>query len=200
MSILDGLAQLFASEPDCEVVARVTDGEQALKAVREHKPDILVLDLRMPVKDGLAVLRELRQEALATQVVLLTAVENDDLFEAIRLGAQGVVLKDMASKLLLRAVRDVHAGHKWIEKGTATQAMDKLLQRATGLQDLTHALTSREIQVARLIAKGHPSKVVAGMLSITEGTVKLHLHHVYEKLGLDGRMALVRYLQGRGLV
>ncbi len=197
--VLEGLAQLFASEPDCEVVARATDGDQALLAVRELRPDILVLDLRMPRKDGLAVLREMQREASRTRVVVLTAVDNDDLLEAIRLGVRGVVLKDMASKLLLRAVRAVHAGGKWIEKDTATHAMDKLLEREAGLQDLSHALTSRELEVARLIAKGLSNKEAAKQLTITEGTAKLHLHHVYEKLNIDGRMALVRYLRSKGL-
>ena len=197
--VLDGLAHLFASEPDCEVVARVTDGEQALKAVRDLKPDILVLDLRMPVKDGLAVLRELKREASPAQVVVMTAVDSGDLLEAIRLGARGVVLKDMASKLLLRAVRDVHSGKKWIEKGTATQAMDELLKREAAVGDIGHPMTARELQIARMVASGVRNSAVAEQLSITEGTVKLHLHHVYEKLGVDGRMALVRYLQSKGL-
>jgi two-component system nitrate/nitrite response regulator NarL len=198
--VLDGLAQLFASDPDCEVVARVTDGEQALKAVREHKPDILVLDLRMPVKDGVTVLRELRNEALPTQVVLLTAVESDDLFDAIRLGARGVVLKDMASKLLLDAIRNVHAGGTWIERNTAGAALDRLHGHDSQKSGALSTLTSRELEVARLTAQGLPNKTVADRLGITEGTAKLHLHHVYEKLGIDGRMALVRYLQGYGAI
>jgi DNA-binding NarL/FixJ family response regulator len=197
--VLEGLAQLFGSEPDCEVVARATDGEQALQAVRTHRPDILVLDLRMPVKDGLTVLREMKSEALATNAVVLTAVDNDDLLEAIRLGARGVVLKDMASSLLLRAVREVHAGRKWIEKGTATHAMDALLERERALGEIGHTLTPRELEVARLTAQGYPNKIVAEKLSITEGTAKLHLHHVYEKLGVNGRMALLRYLRDKGL-
>jgi DNA-binding NarL/FixJ family response regulator len=195
--VLDGLAQLFASEPDCEVVARVLDGDQALDAVRKYQPDILVLDLRMPVKDGLTVLREMKRDTLPTQVVVLTAVDSDDLMEALRLGVRGVVLKDMATKLLVRAVREVHAGHKWIEKDTATHAMDRLLQREAAVGEIGRTLTPRELEVARLTAKGHSSKVVASKLSITEGTVKLHLHHVYEKLDVDGRMALVRYLRSK---
>jgi len=198
--VLDGLAQLFASEPDCEVVARASDGVEALAAVRKHRPDILVLDLRMPHMDGVAVLRELRQEALPTRVVVLTAVDSGGLLEAIRLGVRGVVLKDMATKLLVRAVREVHAGGKWIEKGIATRAMGTLLDREVAVEEIGHTLTARELEVARLTAKGHSNKVVAELLSITEGTVKLHLHHVYEKLGVDGRMALVRYLQSRGLL
>jgi len=198
--VLDGLARLFDSEPDCQVVARVSDGAEALAAVREHRPDVLVLDMRMPRMDGVAVLREMRQEALPTRVVMLTAMDNGDLLEAIRLGARGAVLKDMATKLLVRAVREVHAGGKWIEKGIATRAMGTLLEREGAVEGFGDKLTAREVEVARLTAKGHANKVVAEKLSITEGTVKLHLHHIYEKLGVDGRMALVRYLQSRGLI
>jgi len=198
--VLEGLAQLFATEAGFEVVACAADGDETLTCVCKHRPDILVLDLRMPGKDGLEVLREIRREALPTRVVVLTAADSSDLMEAIRLGVQGVVLKDMATKLLVRAVREVHAGGKWIEKGVATRALDTLLEREVATEAFGDVLTPREAEVARLTAKGNPNKVVAETLSITEGTVKLHLHHVYEKLELDGRMALVRYLQSRGLL
>jgi DNA-binding NarL/FixJ family response regulator len=198
--VLAGLAEIFKAEGDFEVVACVSDGAQALAAVREHKPDVLVLDLRMPVKDGVAVLREMKEEALPTPVVLMTAVDSGDLLEAIQLGVRGVVLKDMAAKLLVRAVREVHVGRKWIEKGTATQAMDKLLQREAAAGEVGHALTLRELQISRLVASGERNSAVAEKLSITEGTVKLHLHNIYRKLGIDGRMALVQYLRSKGLI
>jgi two-component system, NarL family, nitrate/nitrite response regulator NarL len=199
--VLDGLAQLFGSERDFDVVARAADGDEALAAVRRHRPDVLVLDLRMPRKDGLAVIRELRSEGLSPRVVVLTASrESGDVFEAINLGVEGVVLKDMATSLLVRCVREVHAGRKWIERGAASDAVDALRGRQSKQRNLEAILTPRELQVARLTAKGHPNKVVAERLSITEGTAKLHLHHVYEKLAIDGRMALVQYMQGRGLL
>jgi two-component system nitrate/nitrite response regulator NarL len=193
--VLAGLAEIFRAEADFEVVACVRDGEQALAALREHKPDILVLDLRMPFKDGLAVLREMQHEALTTPVVVLTAAEGEDVFEAIRLGVRGVVMKDMASNLLIDAVRKVHAGGTWIERDSAGDALDRLLGRDARTDSFSNLLTPRELEVARLTAKGLSNKVAAEKLSITEGTFKLHLHHVYEKLGVDGRMALVRYLE-----
>jgi len=198
--VLDGLAQLFGSQSDFDVVARAADGDEALAAVRRHRPDVLVLDLRMPRKDGLAVIRELRSEGLSPHVVVLTASrESGDVFEAIALGVEGVVLKDMATSLLLRCVREVHAGGKWIERGAASGAVDALRNRQSKERDLGAILTPRELDVARLTARGYPNKVVAEKLSITEGTAKLHLHHVYEKLAIDGRMALARYLQSRGI-
>ena len=197
--VLDGLEQLFLLEKDCEVVARARNGDEALRAVRQFQPDVLVLDLRMPGKDGLEVLGEMRREALPTRVVILSAMNSDDLFEAIRLGARGVVLKDMAPRLLMQCVRTVHAGGKWLEKGVATCAVDKLLECEAGIKAMAETLTPRELQVARMIAKGVPSKTVASRLAITEGTAKLHLHHVYEKLKVEGRVGLMRFMHSRGL-
>lgn len=197
--VLDGLTQVCSREPDFEIVACSKNGNEALEAVRRHRPDILVLDIRMPEKDGLAVVREMSRDKLPTRVIILTAVGQDEVFEAIQLGVHGVVLKDMAASLLVHCVREVHAGRKWLEKGYATRAVEKLLQRVAGTRDFARALTPRELQVAQMTAKGMHHKVIAEKLSITEGTAKLHLHHVYDKLKLDGRVALMQYLRSREL-
>lgn len=197
--VLDGLKQLFTLEPDFEIVACAKSGDEALEIVRRSRPDILVLDIRMPGKDGLAVLRELAREKLPTRVVILTAVGQEDVFEAIRLGARGVILKDMAPKLLVRCVREVHAGRRWLEKTYATDAVEKLIRREASTQVISQALTSRELEVGQMTARGMHSKEIAEKLSITEGTAKLHLHHVYRKLNLAGRVELMQYFQSRGL-
>lgn len=197
--VLDGLARFFAAEQDLEVVASARNGDEALRAVRKFAPDVLVLDLRMPGKDGIAVLGEMRREALASKVVLLTAMENEDVLAAIRLGVHGVVMKDMALRLLVECIRIVHGGGRWIEKSAANRAVDRLLRRETGMRVMAKNLTPREVQVARMVADGLPSKHVAGRLAITEGTAKLHLHHIYSKLNLRGRVALMRYMQSHGL-
>ena len=196
--VLEGLSQLFATEHDLQVVACASNGEDALEAVRRLHPDILVLDLRMPRKDGLAVLRELQHDASATKIVVLTAVNDDASLDAISLGAAGIVLKDMAVSLLVQCVREVHAGGRWMERSIAGRAVGQFINRETRSRRLADILTPREIEVARMVVQGLPSKVVASRLSINEGTAKLHLHHVYAKLKLDGRMALVRYMQNRG--
>ena len=193
--VLDGLKQLFSAEPDFKIAATAANGDEALEAVRRLKPDILVLDIRMPGKSGLEVLKQLRQESLPTQVVILTALAQNEVIESIRLGAHGVVLKDMAPRLLVQCVREVHAGRKWLEKSSAAHAIDAMLKR----EEMEQTLTPRELEVARLTARGLRNKAVASMLAITEGTAKLHLHHIYEKLKLDGRFALVQYLQSKGL-
>jgi len=197
--VLEGLAQLFRFEPDITVVVRALNGFEALEAVRKSRPDVLVLDLRMPVMDGLAVVRELQRDELTTRIVVLTGIDGDQIQEAVELGVSGVVLKDMAAELLVRAVRQVHAGGTWIERNAATKTVGRLLQRDAATGEITRKLTPREIEVARMIVKGLPGRAVADRLRISEATAKLHLHHVYKKLGLDGRMALARYLQSRGL-
>jgi two-component system nitrate/nitrite response regulator NarL len=197
--ILAGLVQLFSAEGDFEILARAGNGEDTLRAVLQFRPDILVLDIRMPGMDGLAVLREMRGRYLPTKVVVLTAIGGDPIFEAVRLGARGVLLKDAAPQLLVRCIREVHAGGNWLEHGIASNAVDRLLKRESEIRTIEQTLTRRELEVARLIAQGLSSKAVARRLGIGDGTAKLHLHHVYEKLKLEGRVALSRYIQIHGI-
>jgi DNA-binding NarL/FixJ family response regulator len=199
--VLDGLQQLFRLEPDFEVVACCRDGEETLKALRLHAPDILVLDIRMPRGDGLAVLRALGEEKLATRVVLLTAaLEEDQLVEALELGVGGVVLKEMAPRLLVEAVREVHGGGRWLDQGSTHRVLDKLLQRDANSREAARLLTPRELEIVRMVARGLRNRAIAEQLFITEGTVKIHLHNIYQKVEVDGRLELTLYAQSRGLV
>ncbi len=198
--ILEGLESLFHLEQDFTVLARCGDGEATLQAVRKYRPDILLLDLCLPRKDGLAVLREMSREKLPTKVVLLTvAVDDDDALEAIRLGVRGIVLKEMAPQLLVQCIRKVHAGEQWVERRSIGGALDRLLRRETAARQLAAILTAREIELVRLVAGGRRNKDIAKALNISEGTVKVHLHHIYEKLKVDGRLALTLYAQEKGL-
>ena len=198
--VLDGLEQLFRLEPEFEVVARSTTAEAALKAVQEHRPDILVLDLVMPGHDGMWVLRELSELNLPTRTVLLTAhVEENRLVEAIRLGVWGIVLKEMAPRMLMECVRKVYAGEKWLEQQSVTRAMERMQKRESEIDRLTRLLTPRELEIVRLASEGLRNKEIGERLSITEGTVKIHLHNIYEKLGVTGRSQLILYATKHGL-
>jgi len=199
--ILQGLTLLLRQEPDLEVLAVCRDGEETLQAVRQFQPDVLILDILMPGKDGLAVLRELRQLEISTRVILLTAaIDEDNLLEAMRLGVGGVVLKEMAVPLLIQCVRKVYAGDQWLERHSIGRAMEKMLRREAGTREVAKLLTPRELEIVRLAASGLRNKEIASRLMISEGTVKIHLHRSYEKLHVDSRIALLRYAQTKGLV
>ena len=199
--ILDGMENLFRLEKDFKVVARCLDNQETVGAVRKHKPDVLVLDIRMPGTDGLSLLREMRKEKLPTRVVLLTgALDEDELAEAVRLGVRGLVLKEMAPKLLVQCIRQVDAGELWLEKRSVSLALEKLLQREAGQREVAQQLTPREIEIVKQVVAGLRNIEIAKRLFISEGTVKMHLHNIYQKLGLDSRIKLTRYAQEKGLV
>ena len=199
--ILDAMENLFRLEKDLKVVARCLDGDEVLEAVCRHQPDILVLDIQMPAKDGFAVLREMRKEKLPTRVVVLTATLNEEgLTEAVRLGVRGLVLKELAPKLLVECIRKVHGGALWLEKRLVTSALEKLLHRETARTEAVQALSPREIEIIKQVAAGLRNMEISRKLFISEGTVKIHLHNIYQKLGVDSRTKLTRYAQENGLV
>jgi len=194
-----GLVQFFADVDDFDVVAECGDGESALEAVRRHAPDVLIVDLRMPGASGMEVLRRLRNEASAPAVILLAGnISDDEVVDAMRLGAKGVVLKEMAPTLLVQCIRKVAAGGIWLEKEAIGRALGKLLQAGDGRARA--ALTPREIEIVRMVAQGIGNREVGERLFISEGTVKTHLHTIYEKLGVKGRMQLATYARENGLL
>ncbi len=194
-----GLAQFFADVEDLAVVAECADGECALAAVREHRPEVLVVDLRMPVIGGMEVLQRLRNEAYSPAVILLAGnISDDEVVGAMRLGAKGVVLKEMAPTLLVQCIRKVAAGGIWLEKEAIGRALGKLLQSSDSRARI--ALTPREIDIVRMVAQGIGNREAAERLFISEGTVKTHLHTIYEKLGVRGRVQLATYARENGLL
>jgi DNA-binding NarL/FixJ family response regulator len=198
--VLNGLYHLLREYPDFEVLDRCTSGAEALTAVKRQRPDILVLDLQMPGIDGLAVARELTAAGDAPPIVLLTAhLHEDQLIEALHLGVRGFVLKEMTTKLLVECLRRVHAGGQWLEKDSANRAMAKLVRREARGREVATLLTPREIEVVRMVAKGSTNKEIASKLCIADGTVKIHLHNIYEKLKINRRAELVRFADEYGL-
>ena len=199
--MLKALNDRLAGDPDFKILAQCKNGHEALAAVRAHRPDIVVLDVRMPGKDGLSVAREVKQEKLPTRVVLLAAsLEDDEILEAARLGVGGVVLKEMAPRLLIECIRKVHAGEPWLERRAAARAFETLLRREAGAREVSKVLTPREIEITRMAASGLRAKSIGDRMSISEGTVKTHLHHIYEKLKLSSRAQLVLYCKEKGIV
>ena len=199
--VLQGLRQLFDRETDLNVVAACSGGQEVLDAVRAGDVDVVVLDLRMPGLTGLEVLRKIHDEQIRCAAVLLTAsVDDDEIVEAVRLGTRGVVLKDSPPALLLECVRRVHAGHRWLDQATLTRAFERVVGRENASREAAALLTPRETEIVRMVAEGLRNREIAARTAIAEGTVKIHLHNIYEKLGLDGRVALVVYAREKGLI
>jgi DNA-binding NarL/FixJ family response regulator len=198
--VLKGLVQLCAEEEDLEVVAQCENGEVAMQSIARLRPDVVVLDLRMPIKDGLQVLVEMKQKGLQSAVVLLTGnISDREVIEAVRLGARGIVLKEMAPSLLLQCIRKVHAGELWLEKESVSRALDKMVRQDEDVQRMKDALTPRELEVLRRVVQGLQNQEIAAQLFISEGTVKTHLHAIYEKLGVRGRVQLILLAKEQGL-
>ncbi len=198
--ILQGLQRLFEREGEFKVVRSCAGGEEALDAVRSAPPDVLVLDLKMQDRHGLDVLRTLRAEHRECRTVILTAAMRDDeIAEAIELGVAGIVMKEAPPAAVVDCVRAVHQGKRSIDRDILDRAASNAPRRSIGGTGTT-ALTPREIEIVRLVAQGLRNKELASRLSITEGTVKIHLHNIYDKLGVDGRLELVLCAQQRRLV
>ena len=201
--VLAGLDSLFRLEPDFQVLARCINGEEALAAVRQHNPDILVVDLHIPGPggDGLEILRVLRHEKLPTKAVMLAAaLEEDEIVEALRLGVRGVVLKELAPQLLVECIRKVYAGEQWIDKQLSNVALEALLRRETAGRARSSILSPRETEIVRMVAGGIGNRELAERLGVSEGTIKIHLHNIYKKLKVHSRLELVLHAQANKLV
>lgn len=198
--VLDGLERLFRLEPDFVIVARCRDGEEALRLLRETPVDLLLLDVRLPGLDGFAVLEAIGEGGFGTRVLLLTAaLEPEQVARAIALRARGIVLKEVAPELVVEAARRIHGGGVWFDPAHLGQAADAMRAAVVGGAPAARLLTPREREIAAMVAAGARNRAIAERLGISVGTVKLHLHHVYEKLGVDGRLGLVLFAQRNAL-
>jgi len=199
--VLNGLKRLFESDDSFTVLECCRDGNQALDAVKTHAPDVLVLDMRMPGRSGLEVLRELGETSAPCRTVLLTAaITDDEVLRAVQLGAQGIVMKESDPETLLECVRRVHGGEQWIDRETMARAFGRAAHRETAAREAGRVLTPRETEIVEMVAQGLRNRVIGERLSISEGTVKIHLHNIYEKVKVNGRLELVLWAQERGLV
>jgi DNA-binding NarL/FixJ family response regulator len=198
--VLHGLESLFLANAGFRVMACCRDGQSALEAVRRGGVDVLVIDLRMPGLSGVDVQRAIVTEGLRCRTVVLTAAHTDtELIELVRLGTHGIVLKDSSPAALLDCVQRVHRGERTVPQALVDRVRLRQLQRTTTGVDGS-ALTLREREIVRLVALGRRNKAVAEALSITEGTVKIHLHNIYQKLDVEGRLELLLWAQEHGVV
>lgn len=191
-----GLCALFDSEVGFRILGTTNNGTDTIRTVQELTPDILLLDISMPIQDGLSVLRELYSAGISCKTILHTyQIEDRQLIDAMRWGVQGIVLKTLPPPILLEAVRKVYAGKRWLQMDAIGQAFVNYLESESHQKCAYELLTPRELEVVRIVAQGLRNKAVSERLHIQEGTVRIHLHNIYEKLGLDGRGALIAYAQ-----
>ena len=192
--VRQGLRSLLALNKDIEVVAEASDGEEAIEAIEREKPDIILLDLRMPKLDGLGVLQRLRERGTSLPTLILTTFDDDTmLFEAVRAGAKGWLLKDVSLERLTDAIRTVASGGTCIEP-VITERIMRALERsnvAFESAELPEPLTDREKTILRLLAGGYSNREISQLLNITDGTVKNHISSVLAKLGVRDRTRAV---------
>jgi two-component system nitrate/nitrite response regulator NarL len=171
-----------------QLLATVNDGDAALAAVKEHDPDICIFDVRMPGRDGVATLQAMRDGGDDRPVVLLTAELTDRaLYTAVKAGVNGIVLKDGAEDALIECLNTVAAGARAIDPALMDRALDLAM---TGGSDPLAKLAPREREIAELVAKGLRNREIAERLTMSEGTVKVYLHGIYQKVGVENRTAL----------
>ena len=190
--VVHGLMSLLGAESDFKVVASCHDGRKCLQAIRDLSPDIALLDIFMPGLTGLDILGAATSEHLPTRIVFLTAsAEDRDLIIAAARGAYGVVLKEAAPDVLVHCLRQVAAGRRLLPlANTESPRMHEFPTGNTTPENVLTVLTERERQIMHLVSEGLSNKEVGRQLNISDGTIKVHLHHIYQKLAISNRTAL----------
>ena len=191
MAIRMGLMTAISDAPDMEVVADVEDGHEAIDAYRKHHPDVVVLDLRMQNMNGVETIRVLRQEFPSARVLIYSNhARGEEVYQAIRAGASGIVVKEMALDRLLDAIRTVHHGEQYIPSQIASRIGERLIAH----------LSPREMEVLQLLAKGLSNKEIASQLGLVVGTVKIHVANIFSKLGVSDRTQALVSAVKRGII
>ena len=200
-----GFTSLLASESDIEVVGDAGDGEAAVELVRRLRPDVTLMDIRMPVLDGLAATRHLVEARVPTSVLVLTTFDLDEyVFEALRAGASGFLLKDAPAEELAAAIRVVAGGNALLAPSVTRRVVDAFVRRpappATPTEPRLEQLTPRELEVLGLLARGLSNLDIATKLFVSEGTTKTHVSNVLTKLGLRDRVQAVIFAYENAVV
>lgn len=197
--VLRGLVDLLSAERDFSVIGTAADGKSALEKIVEMQPDIAVLDLVMPRLSGLDVLRELTQMNSPVRIIFLSAlISNEQSIEAIAGGAFGILLKESAPEILIECLRLVRGGRRWFPCYLLDHKIGQT--NKSSKTKPTEELTSREREIALLVAEGLSNKRIAMLLNVTEGTVKIHLHNVFAKLEVSNRTALATLVISKGTI
>lgn len=187
-----GIASILATEPDVRLVAEAGDGADALALFRQHKPDVTLMDLRMPQVDGIEAVKRIRAEFPEAKIIALTSYDGDqDIYRALEAGVRGYLLKEMVHAEVLRAIRMVHSGKRLMPPEVAARLTEYFPHSA---------LTPREVEVLTLIAQGLANKEIAGRLGTASGTIKMHVQNILEKLNASDRTHAVTIGLQRGII
>ena len=187
--VRDGLAMLLKLEPDIEIAGSAEDGAEAIEIVADKKPDLILMDLKMPIMNGVEATRQIVAKYPEVRVLVLTTYADDEwVFDAIQAGASGYLLKDTPREELIRAVRGTVTGKTYVDPSVAGKVLEQFSSRQTQPATLiTAKLTQREVEVLRLIAKGSSNADIADRLSLSDGTVRNHVSAILAKLGVSDR-------------
>lgn len=198
--VLEGIAALLGGTK-YTVPVRCAGGQDVLRALDSEAPDILLLDLNMPRPNGIELLRDLQTRGLAGKTVLLTSsLTSEQLTEALGLGVGGLVLKESAARQLIRCLEAVETGEQWLDPELTRRLVGGGLSPQSSTTDKNGGLTPRELEVLKLAAEGDRNKEIGRALGLTEGTIKMYLHSIYQKLGVTNRMEMVNMARQQGLL
>jgi two-component system NarL family response regulator len=190
--VRDGVAAIINQHRDLKIVAEASNGREAIAAFEKHAPDVALLDLRMPDVDGIEVIQTIRHRSPGARIIVLTTFDSEeDVANAMRAGAKGYLLKDCPRKDLVEAIRTVHSGKTWIAPPVGSKLMEQMSRQH---------LTPRELEALRLLAAGKSNKEIAAALDIAEGTTKIHLNKLFQKLGVTSRTEALAEAVKRGLI
>jgi DNA-binding NarL/FixJ family response regulator len=198
--VRQGLEIVINSQPDMRLVGQAANGNEALTLHRDLKPDVLIVDLKMPVMNGLEAIEQIKKSDPKIPILVLTNFTDDEMvISAIQLGVNGVIVKDTLPEQLLTALRDVYNGEKYLDPSVARKLMTKIQQSVTPAR-LDHLLTGREIDVLKCLAQGLSNREIAFKLSISTRTVTTHVRNILDKLELDNRTQAALYAVEHGFV
>jgi DNA-binding NarL/FixJ family response regulator len=187
-----GIASILANEADMELVGEANNGREAVEMFKQFKPDVVLMDLRMPDLDGTSATRMIRQEVPDAKIIALTSYDGDqDIYRALEAGVRGYILKEMVHTEVVRAIRTVHSGKRLMPQEVAERLSEYFPQVA---------LTPREVEVLGLVAKGMANKEIATRLGTASGTVKMHIQNILAKLGASDRTHAVTIAMERGIL